>query len=171
MRVRQCLKKKNRQINHTHSRIIKHRYGGVITDDTTAKMQCDIVCGAANNQLLEPVSGDLAMTNRNITYVPDFVANRMGIVNCADEAFGRVGTLGDHNADPAVSRHLVGREGKWENSVWNITAHVLRLAKERGVTPGQAANELADEMASQLHPIWPERSRDIQKSVRKEWCT
>ena len=136
----------------------------------TAKMQCDIVCGAANNQLLEPVSGDLAMTNRNITYVPDFVANRMGIVNCADEAFGRVGTLGDHTADPAVSRHLVGREGKWENSVWNITAHVLRLAKERGVTPGQAANELADEMASQLHPIWPERSREIQKSVRKEWC-
>mgnify|MGYP007000055803 len=79
---------------------------------------------------------------RNITYVPDFVANRMGIVNCADEAFGRVGTLGDHTADPAVSRHLVRREGKWENSVWNITAHVLRLAKERGVTPGQAANEL-----------------------------
>ena len=146
-------------------------YGGVITEETTARMKCDIVCGAANNQLLEPVDGDRSMTERNITYVPDFVANRMGIVNCADEMFGRVGTLGDHNADPAVSRHLAGRDGTWENSVWNITAHVLRLAQKRDVTPGQAANELADEMANQLHPIWPGRSRDIQKSVREEWCS
>ncbi len=144
-------------------------YGGIITEETTAKMQCDIVCGAANNQLLDPVRGDLAMTLRGITYVPDFVANRMGIVNCADEAFGRVGTLGDHNADPAVSRHLVGKEGDWENSVWNITAHVLQLAEERNITPGQAANELADEMANRLHPIWPNRSRDIQVSVREQW--
>ena len=51
-----------------------------------------------------------------------------------------------------------------------ITAHVLRLANEKQVTPGQAANELADEMASQLHPIWPKRSRDIQICVRDEWC-
>ena len=60
--------------------------------------------GAANNQLADPVNGDVAIAAQGITYVPDFVANRMGIVNCANEAYGRVGD--DADDDPAIARHL-----------------------------------------------------------------
>jgi len=140
-------------------------YGEVLSDETIAALQCDIICGAANNQLADPVNGDSGIQARDILYVPDFVANRMGIVNCADESFGRVGSLGDHTQDPAVARHL-DKNSDWENSVYNITKAVCQRAQDDGITPGQAANSLADEMASKLHPIWPNRSRDIQYALR-----
>lgn len=50
--------------------------------------RASIVCGAANNQLADPENGDRGLCERGITYVPDFVANRMGIVNCANEQVG-----------------------------------------------------------------------------------
>ena len=67
----------------------------------------------------------------HIIYVPDFVANRMGIVNCANEAYGRVGALGGDNPlwymdDPAVARHL---ERDWENAIFNITKTVIGKAR------------------------------------------
>jgi len=40
---------------------------------------------------------------RGITYVPDYVCNRMGIVNCANEQYGRVGPLGS-TVDRAINR-------------------------------------------------------------------
>ena len=143
-------------------------YGACLTDNTIAALNCEIVVGAANNQLADPSNGDVRIGERGITYVPDFVANRMGIVNCADEFSGRVGRMGDHMADPIVSRHLV-RGSDWENSVFNITQRVLAEAEAKGLTPGQAANEMADAMAEERHPIFPGRSRDIQASLRAEW--
>ena len=49
--------------------------------------QARIVCGAANNQLLDP-RDDCGMAAAGILYCPDFVVNRMGIVNCANEQYG-----------------------------------------------------------------------------------
>ena len=99
--------------------------------------------------------------------MPDFIANRMGIVNCANEAYGRVGALGDHMDDPAIARHL-GRE--WENAVFNVTRAVLRRAREEGASVGAAANAMADEYAAQPHPIWGHRSKEIVASLlRDEW--
>ena len=68
-----------------------------------------------------------------IIYVPDFVANRMGIVNCANEQYGRVGRPGDHRDDPAIARHLT--DATWENSMVNITKTVLATAEKDGITP------------------------------------
>jgi leucine dehydrogenase len=105
----------------------------VLNAKTIPKLQCEIICGAANNQLTDPVNGDAEIAARGITYVPDFVANRMGIVNCANEQYGRVGKLGDHTDDPAIARHL--NDPDWENSVFNITHSVLSNAKKEKITP------------------------------------
>lgn len=59
--------------------------GGILNSQTIPKIKAPIVCGAANNQLLDPVKDDQALKDRGITYVPDYVCNRMGIVNCANE--------------------------------------------------------------------------------------
>jgi hypothetical protein len=85
----------------------------------------------------------------------------MGIVNCADEQYGRVGKTTELR-DPAVTRHL-GRT--WENSVYNVVQQVLRAAAERGVTPAVAANDLADAACTQPHPIFPNKPRDIIASL------
>jgi len=88
--------------------------------------------------------------------VPDYLANRMGIVNCADEASG---TLPN---DPTLARHL-GRD--WDNAIYVVTRRVLARARDEGVGTAEAANALADELARQPHPIWPGRGRDIARSL------
>jgi glutamate dehydrogenase/leucine dehydrogenase len=130
--------------------------GGVLNPQTIPMLQTDLVCGAANNQLLDERRDAHLLDERGITYVPDFLANRMGIVNCADEAAGE---LPD---DPAVLRHL-GRD--WDNAVYVVTRRVLARARDEGIGTAQAAIALADELAREPHPIWPGRARAIGRSL------
>ncbi|XP_033114643.1 leucine dehydrogenase-like isoform X2 [Anneissia japonica] len=134
--------------------------GNVLNSDTIPMIQAKIVCGAANNQLGCRADNEL-LKERGITYIVDFLANRMGIVNCANEVYGR---LPD---DPAITRHF---NKEWENSIFNITNKILRKAEDDNITPVEAANEIADKLSRDLHPIWPNRSKQIIKSlVDNEW--
>jgi leucine dehydrogenase len=126
--------------------------GGVLDPDTIAMLRAPIVCGAANNQLLDDRRDDRLLAERKIAYVPDFVANRMGIVNCANEQYGHVGH------DPAIERHF-GRT--WDNAVFVVTKRVLERAAREGITTSIAANALADEACRVPHPIWGHRGRAI----------
>lgn len=102
------------------------------------------------------------VAHTGITYVPDFLANRMGIVNCANEQYGYV------NDDPAIHRHF-GRE--WENSIFVKTREVLKRAEAKDISTAVAANEIADEMAAVPHPIWGHRSAQVIASlVANEWA-
>lgn len=126
--------------------------GGVLEPETIAMLQTPIVCGAANNQLLDDRRDDRLLAERGIAYVPDFVANRMGIVNCANEQYGQV------DGDPAIERHF-GRT--WDNAVFVVTKRVLERAAREGTTTSAAANALADEACRVPHPIWGHRGRAI----------
>ena len=55
--------------------------GAILNDDTIPKLQVEIVCGGANNQLLERDKHAAALEKRNILYAPDFVANAGGVIN------------------------------------------------------------------------------------------
>ncbi|XP_065058808.1 leucine dehydrogenase-like [Rhopilema esculentum] len=134
--------------------------GNVLNEKTIPNIKAKIVCGAANNQLGKPDDNKL-MADRGITYVVDFLCNRMGIVNCANEAYGRL------PRDPAIERHF---DKEYENSIWQMTHRVLRAADIKGVTPVEAATEIAETMSHELHPIWPNRSQEIIDSlVRSKW--
>ncbi len=126
--------------------------GGSLNPDTIPRVRARIVCGAANNQLLDAQRDDASLAERGITYVPDFLCNRMGIVNCANEQYGMVPN------DPAIQRHF---GSDWDNALFVITQRVLGRAVEESVTPAVAANRLADELAREPHPLWPGRSRQI----------
>lgn len=126
--------------------------GGILNPDTIPKIQAPIVCGAANNQLLDDVRDAKALQARGIVYVPDYLCNRMGIVSCANEQYGYI------PGDPAIERHL-GRA--WDNSVFVITRACLALAEREGITTAAAANRMADELARVPHPIWGDRTRGI----------
>lgn len=125
--------------------------GGILNEATIPMIQAPIVCGAANNQLLYPKDGE-RLHEAGITYVPDFVANRMGIVNCANEMYGYV------NNDPYFQNHL-GTD--WEQSVYNTVINMLALSKSTGLTPDKAACEMADQLSQVPHPIWGHRSKLI----------
>lgn len=133
--------------------------GGALQPDAIAMLRARIVCGAANNQLLDDRRDDRLLAEREILYVPDFVANRMGIVSCANEQYGNL------PSDPAIERHF-GRS--WENSVFAITKQVLERAAREGVTTSAAANALADEACAVPHPVWGHRGRAILDALRRE---
>jgi glutamate dehydrogenase/leucine dehydrogenase len=133
--------------------------GGVINPNTIDRLNCKIVCGAANNQLLDDARDGEALRRRDIVFVPDFVANRMGIVQCANEQYGSFPN------DPAITRHF---DTQWDSSIQNVTQRVLSRAKETGLPVTQAANTLADELGREKHPLWPDRGHDIVRALAAE---
>jgi leucine dehydrogenase len=61
--------------------------GGVLNDLTVPQLRCRMVCGAANN-MLEDDAAALALRERGIDYIPDFIANAGGIIAIAEERNG-----------------------------------------------------------------------------------
>eukprot|EP01084_Bolivina_argentea_P237003 398420_1 len=64
--------------------------GGTLNASTIPKIKAKYIVGAANNQLLDDCEHDVLMKQYNKYYVPDFLANRMGIVNCSNEQYGNI---------------------------------------------------------------------------------
>jgi valine dehydrogenase (NAD+) len=58
--------------------------GGVLNDATIPELQCRIVAGAANNQLLAARHGE-ALAEAGILYAPDYVINAGGLIQVGDE--------------------------------------------------------------------------------------
>ncbi len=61
--------------------------GGILSDESVPQLNCQLICGAANNQLESDDASALLLT-RGIDYVPDFVANAGGIIAIAEERHG-----------------------------------------------------------------------------------
>lgn len=141
-------------------------YGAVLNPKTIPTLRAEVVCGAANNQLQDPARDDELLREVGVVYVPDFVANRMGIVNCANEQYGRVGSLSDLD-DPAITTHL---DETAPDGVFQTTLRVLEEAASRDITTNKAAEALADKACEQKHPIWGHRGQSIiDKLVEDRW--
>lgn len=110
--------------------------GGVLHDGTILRLAAPVVCGGANNQLLEPRHGDV-LAGRGILYVPDYVANAGGVIAGMGDLRGE---------DPAVTAGRV-------DGIGDTVLAVLRMAEERGITPERAADRLAEErLAGRTRP-------------------
>jgi glutamate dehydrogenase/leucine dehydrogenase len=140
---------------------VPNALGGILGPATIPLLRTKLVCGAANNQLLDESRDDLSLKHRGIVYIPDFLANRMGIVNCANEQYGSIVD------DPTITRHF---SRDWQSSIHNVTCTVLERALKEDTTPARAANALADELMKEPHPIWGHRSRQILDGlIRERW--
>jgi leucine dehydrogenase len=114
-----------------------------------------LVCGAANN-ILEREEDAERLADLDILFVPDFVCNRLGIVNCANEPFGYL--LKD--IERALRRVAVD------------VREILVAAKRRGVSPLAEANDRADRKAVELHPIFGHRGRAlIEQLLHSGWSS
>lgn len=58
--------------------------GGVLISSSIEELRVGLVCGGANNQLLNDGDGQ-ALLDRGIVYCPDYVVNAGGIINVASE--------------------------------------------------------------------------------------
>lgn len=104
--------------------------GGIINDDTVPKLKARIVCGSANNQLLEPEHGK-ALAQRGILYAPDFVANGGGVINVAEE-----GSPGGYQKERAMAK---------VSKIYDILVKVFAIAEEKDIPTYAAADIVAEE--------------------------
>ena len=101
--------------------------GGALDESTVGALTAAVVCGAANNQLVDPGIADL-LAARDILYAPDFVVNAGGVIQVADELLG----------------FSMPRARAKTAEIYDTTLSVLRAASAERVTPAAAADRLAE---------------------------
>jgi leucine dehydrogenase len=102
--------------------------GGVLNDESARALRCRAIAGAANNQLAHEGIADV-LAERDIVWVPDFVANAGGVINIAVEF--EPGGYSAERADTNV------------RGIADTVNTVLDHAEATGVTPLAAAMEIA----------------------------
>jgi len=121
--------------------------GAVINDRTLPQLKCEIVAGAANNQLLEDRHGD-ELEERGILYAPDYVANAGGVINVYSELAG-------------WSRERALRKA---DEIYHTIANVFEIAEQDGIPTYSAADRVAERRIASLGamvktwPQWPNKS-------------
>jgi leucine dehydrogenase len=101
--------------------------GGAITTGNVDQLRCEVVCGSANNQLVDD-SLAAGLAGRGILYAPDFIANAGGLMHVFME----------------ISCYSEIRAMELAEGIEETLYRVFAVASELGVTPLEAANELAE---------------------------
>ena len=98
--------------------------GATLNPETVPLLNCQIVAGSANNQLLSVADGD-ALHGRGILYAPDYVVNGGGAM-----AFG---LMHQGVSDVAELRARVG-------TIENALDEIFEESGSEGITPGAASD-------------------------------
>lgn len=101
--------------------------GAVLDRVTIPTLQCEIVVGAANNQLAEPADAD-RLAARGILYGPDYIANAGGVIDGARYLFG----------------WTEERNREAIDAIYDTMLEVFARADAQGITPAAAADRLAE---------------------------
>jgi leucine dehydrogenase len=106
--------------------------GGVLNPYTIARLQCRVVCGAANNPLAAAADAE-RLRARGIAYVPDVIANAGATIVGASHALGE--------------EHLVAER---MNALVALATDVLSRAAREGRSPHHVAMAIADARVAAL---------------------
>ncbi len=104
-------------------------FGATLNPTTIPQLRCAVVCGAANNQLLDEARDGQALHDRGILYAPDFVVNAGGIINIAVEKEGAY--------DPDRARLLT-------ENIYQTVTDIFSACDSEHLLPQQAAIRLAE---------------------------
>jgi len=102
--------------------------GATINDDTLSKMNCDIIAGAANNQLEDENKHGKLLMEKGIIYAPDFMINAGGLINVGLDFLGN------------YSRERVFKKVE---RIYSIVLDIIHKTKEDEIPSQEAAIKLA----------------------------
>lgn len=104
--------------------------GGVLDEENIEKLKCDIIAGAANNQLAEKASGQL-LHDRGIVFAPDFVINTGGFTSAADTL-----DAGNVNVDRVMSK---------TSQIYDLTYEILEASEREDIQTTEIAKKRAED--------------------------
>ena len=107
--------------------------GGIINKESISRLQCSIIAGSANNQLLVEEDGE-RLRSRRILYAPDFAINAGGVINISCE----IGQ--NYDAHAATEKTA---------AIAECLTTIYDLSEKEGVATNRIANRLAEEIIAQ----------------------
>ncbi len=113
--------------------------GGTLNSDTIPRLKCEIVCGSANNSLLDEQPHSRMLADRNILFVPDYIANAGGVV---------------------FDLLLSYQGGKWAldpmsevEKIYDRTIEILSKSRDTGELPINVADKMAEDRLAALQNV------------------
>ena len=103
--------------------------GATLNDTNIEKLNCEIIAGAANNQLEEEGVHDITLKKKGILYAPDFLINAGGLINVYSE-------LKNWNQEKTLK--------KTEN-IYDTTISILSRSDTEDISTHKAALSIAKE--------------------------
>ncbi len=102
--------------------------GGTINKNSLKEIKCDIIAGAANNQLENDSDVPNEINNKNILYVPDFLINAGGIISVYHEQI--------NNLDLNKVMEMTGL-------IYDKVSSVIKYSDENSISTNSSAIQLA----------------------------
>lgn len=112
--------------------------GATINDDTISRLKCQVIAGAANNQLKDEVRHGNMLIDKSIIYAPDFVINAGGIINISSELKGA------YNKELAYA---------WTEKIFDTCTNILNKAEDENIPSQEAAMLLAEKRIADVGNI------------------
>lgn len=104
--------------------------GATLNDISIPELKCQLVAGAANNQLQSEQTHGAMLKERGILYVPDFLLNAGGLINCYAEY------IGDYNRAAAMAM---------VEKIYDRSLQIFDRAEADNSTPLEAAMAIAED--------------------------
>ena len=102
--------------------------GAVLNVKNVRNLKCKLICGAANNVLVDAATGN-ELEALDILYLPDYIVNAGGIINCGLEV-----TEPEYKVEVVTDR---------VNQIYDTTLKIIDLAQEQSISTYDAAEKYA----------------------------
>jgi len=110
--------------------------GGTVNTNTLPRLKCQIICGAANNQLANDEIGD-EVEKRGMLYAPDYAVNAGGLMNVSLEIDG-------YNRERAM---------RMTRTIYYNLGKIFNIAKRDHIPTYKAADRMAEERINTIGRI------------------
>ena len=105
-----------------------------VNKKTISNLNCQIIAGAANNVLENPITDSEALAKKNILYAPDYVINAGGLINVANELEG-------YDKEKAFNQ---------AEKIYDTLSGIFNRAKNESITTTQAAALQAEDRIKKI---------------------
>lgn len=111
--------------------------GATLNTENINRLKCQIIAGAANNQLADETVHGPMLVERGIIYAPDFLINAGGLINVYSELIG-------YNRQRALTQ---------TEHIYAVTLEILKKSREEGIYTQAAATQMAEKRIADIGKV------------------